>query len=86
VLSFGIVAVTGDNFRGVRDRDCSASVMRLDSRVVYFLEVVAGHIIFFWRNVDVPSEAIHLKLTAIGLPLVVGILPYLWLRGRPLLR
>jgi hypothetical protein len=54
--------------------------------LVYFVEVVIGHIIFFYRNVNVPSEAIHVKITAIGVPIMGGILLYLWFRGRPLLR
>jgi hypothetical protein len=54
--------------------------------LLYFVEVVAGHIIFFFRNLSVASEAIHVKITAIELPAVCAILLYLWLRGRPLLR
>jgi len=54
--------------------------------LLYFAQVVLGHVIFFMRNLRVPDQAIHVKITAIEAPIVVGILIYFWLRARPLLK
>ena len=51
----------------------------------YFAEVVISHIIFFATNFRVPSQAIHVKITAIEAPIMFAILLYLWLRSRALL-
>ena len=53
--------------------------------LLYFAEVVMSHIIFFTTNFNVPSQAIHVKITAIEAPIVLAILLYLWIRSRPLL-
>jgi hypothetical protein len=51
----------------------------------YFAEVVLSHIIFFVSNLNVPSQAVHVKITAVEGPIVLVILFYLWIRSRPLL-
>jgi hypothetical protein len=53
--------------------------------LLYFAQVVVGHVIFFVTNSNVPSQAVHVKITAIyeG-PVVFLILLYLWIRSRPL--
>jgi hypothetical protein len=51
----------------------------------YFAEVVLSHIIFFVSNLNVPSQAVHVKITAVEGPIVLVILLYLWIRSRPLL-
>ena len=53
--------------------------------LLYFTQVVIGHIIFFVTNFNVPSQAIHVKITAIEGPIVLVVLLYLWIRSRPLL-
>jgi hypothetical protein len=53
--------------------------------LVYFAQVVIGHVIFFVTNLHVPAQAVHVKITAIGAPLMLAVLLYLWLRSRPLL-
>lgn len=53
--------------------------------LLYFTQVVIGHIIFFVTNFNLPSQAIHVKITAIEGPIVLVILLYLWIRSRPLL-
>jgi hypothetical protein len=52
----------------------------------YFAEVVISHIIFFATNYNVPSQAVHVKITGIEGPIVLVILLYLWIRSRPLSR
>jgi hypothetical protein len=44
-----------------------------------------SHIIFFATNFNVPSQAVHVKITAIEGPIIFLILLYLWFRSRPLL-
>ncbi len=51
----------------------------------YFVEVVLSHIIFFVTNYNVPSQAVHVKITVVEGPIVLVILLYLWIRSRPLL-
>jgi len=53
--------------------------------LLYYAEVVLSHIIFFATNFNVPSQALHVKITAIETPIVFGILLYLWIRSRSLL-
>jgi len=53
--------------------------------LLYFAEVVISHILFFVTNFSVPSQAVHVKITAIEGPIVFLILLYLWIRSRPLL-
>jgi hypothetical protein len=53
--------------------------------LLYFAQVVIGHVIFFVTNFNVPSQAVHVKITAIEGPIVFLILLYLWIRSRPLL-
>jgi hypothetical protein len=53
--------------------------------LLYFAEVVISHIIFFATNYNVPSQAVHVKITGIEAPIVLVILLYLWIRSRPLL-
>ena len=53
--------------------------------LLYYAQVVLSHIIFFATNFDVPSQAVHVKITAIETPIVFAILLYVWIRGRPLL-
>jgi hypothetical protein len=52
--------------------------------LLYFAQVVIGHVIFFVTNFNVPSQAVHVKITAIEGPVVFLILLYLWIRSRPL--
>src|SRR5258708_2171732 len=42
-------------------------------------------LLFFVTNFNVPSQAVHVKITAIEGPIVFLILLYLWIRSRPLL-
>jgi hypothetical protein len=42
-------------------------------------------VIFFVTNFNVPSQGVHVKITAIEGPIVFLILLYLWIRSRPLL-
>jgi len=51
----------------------------------YFADVVISHIVFFATNYNVPSRAVHVKITGIEGPIVLVILLYLWIRSRPLL-
>ena len=51
----------------------------------YFAEVVISHIIFFVTNYNVPSQAVHVKITGIEGSIALAILIYLWIRSRPLL-
>ena len=51
----------------------------------YFAEVVISHIVFFATNFNVPSQAVHVKITAVEGPIVFVMLLYLWIRSRPLL-
>jgi hypothetical protein len=53
--------------------------------LLYFAQVVMSHIIFFATNFNVPSQAVHVKITVIEGPIVFLILLYLWFRSRPLL-
>jgi hypothetical protein len=53
--------------------------------LLYFAQVVIGHIIFFATNFNVPSQAVHVRITAIEGPIMFVILLYLWIRGRPFL-
>jgi hypothetical protein len=53
--------------------------------LLYYAEVVLSHIIFFATNFNVPSQAVHVKITAIETPIVFAILLYVWIRSRPLL-
>ena len=53
--------------------------------LLYFAEVVISHIVFFATNYNVPSQALHVKITGIEGPIVLVILLYLWIRSRPLL-
>jgi hypothetical protein len=36
--------------------------------LLYFVEVVISHMIFFATNYNVPSQAVHVKITAIETP------------------
>jgi hypothetical protein len=54
--------------------------------LIYFAQVVIGHLVFFARNLHVPDQATHVKVTAIEAPIVFVILLYLWIRARPLLK
>ena len=45
--------------------------------LLYFSEVVIGHIIFFATNFSVPSQAVHVKITAVEAPIVLAMLFYL---------
>jgi len=54
-------------------------------RLLYFAQVVIGHVIFFVTNLNVPSQTAHVKVTAIEGPIMFVIPLYLWLRSRPLL-
>jgi hypothetical protein len=49
-----------------------------------FAQVVIGHVVFFVTNFKMPSQAVHVKITAIEGLVVFLILLYLWIR-RPLL-
>jgi hypothetical protein len=53
--------------------------------LLYFAEVVISHILFFVTNFSMPSQAVHVKITAIEGPIVFLILLYLLIRSRPLL-
>jgi hypothetical protein len=53
--------------------------------LLYFAEVVISHIIFFATNYNLPSQALHVKITGIEWPIVLVILLYLWIRSRLLL-
>jgi hypothetical protein len=53
--------------------------------LLYYVEIVLSHIIFFATNFNVPSQAVHVKITAIETPIVFVILLYVWIRSRPLL-
>jgi hypothetical protein len=53
--------------------------------LVYFAEVVISHMVFFATNFSVPSQAVHVKITAIEAPIVCAVLLYLWIRSRSLL-
>lgn len=53
--------------------------------LLYFAQVLIGHVIFFVTDLNVPSQAVHVRITAIEAPIMFGILLYLWRRGRPLL-
>ncbi len=53
--------------------------------LLYFVQVVIGHLIFFATNFNVPSQAVHVKITAVEGPIVFVMLLYLWIRSRPLL-
>ena len=53
--------------------------------LLYYAEVVVSHIIFFATNFNVPSQAVHVKITAIETPIVFAILLYVWLGSGPLL-
>ena len=53
--------------------------------LLYFAQVFIGHVIFFVTNFNVPSQAVHVKITAIEGPVVFLILLYLWIRSRSLL-
>jgi hypothetical protein len=53
--------------------------------LLYFAQVVIGHVIFFVTNFNVPSQAVQVKIAAIEGPVVFLILLYLWIRSRPLL-
>ena len=59
--------------------------MGIDSGATLFRAVVIGHVIFFVTNFNVPSQAVHVKITAIEGPVVFWILLYMWIRSRPLL-
>jgi hypothetical protein len=54
--------------------------------LLYFLQVVIGHVVFIARNIDVPDQAIHVKIASIEGPVTLAILVYLWIRARPRLR
>ena len=41
--------------------------------LLYYAEVVLSHIIFFTTNFNVPSQAVHVKITAIEAPIVFAI-------------
>jgi len=56
---------------------------RLILGLLYNTQIVIGHIIFFVTNFNVPSQVIHVKITAIEGPIVLVILLYLWIRSRP---
>jgi hypothetical protein len=53
--------------------------------LLYFAQAVISHIIFFATNFSVPSQAVHVKITAVEAPIVFAILFYLWVRSRSLL-
>jgi hypothetical protein len=44
--------------------------------LLYFAQVVMSHIIFFATNFNVPSQAVHVKITAIEGPIIFLILLY----------
>ena len=54
--------------------------------LMYFAEVVISPILFFVTNFSVPSQAVHVKITAIEGPIVFLILLYLLIRSRPLVQ
>jgi hypothetical protein len=54
--------------------------------LLYFAQVVLGHIVFIARNVHVPDQAIHVKIASIEGPVTLAILIYVWMRARPMLR
>jgi hypothetical protein len=54
--------------------------------LLYFAQVVIGHIVFIARNIHVPDQAIHVKIASIEGPVTLAILIYLWIRARPRLR
>jgi hypothetical protein len=59
--------------------------MGIDSGATLLRTGVIGDVIFFVTNFNVPSQAVHVKITAIEGPIVFLILLYLWIRSRPLL-
>jgi hypothetical protein len=54
--------------------------------LLYFAQVVIGHVIFIARNIHVPDQAVHAKIASIEGPVTLAILIYLWMRARPMLR
>jgi hypothetical protein len=54
--------------------------------LLYFAQVVIGHLIFIFRNIHVPDQAVHMKIASIEGPVTLAILVYLWIRARPRLR
>src|SRR6266481_5229207 len=76
---------SSDNLWRIGHRPFAAPAMGIDSGLLYFAQVVIGHVIFFVTNFNVPSQAVHVKITAIEGPIVFLILLYLWIRSRPLL-
>ena len=53
--------------------------------LLYFAQVVISHIIFFVTNFSVPSQVVHVKITAVEALIVFLIFVYLWIRSRSLL-
>lgn len=54
--------------------------------LLYFAQVVIGHVIFIARNIHVSDQAVHVKIASIEGPVTLLILIYLWMRARPMLR
>jgi hypothetical protein len=54
--------------------------------LLYFAQVVVGHLIFLAKYVHIPDQAVHVKIASVGSPFVLAILIYLWMRARPMLR
>jgi hypothetical protein len=53
--------------------------------LLYFVQVVIGHVLFIVRNFQVPDQAVHVKIASIEGPVMLAILVYLWIRARPML-
>jgi len=54
--------------------------------LLYFAQVIIGHIIFLVMNIHVPDQVVHVKIASIEGPIMLVILLYFWTRARPLLR
>jgi hypothetical protein len=54
--------------------------------LIYFVQVVAGHLYFIVANFGDASQAVHVKIASIEGPAMVIVLFYLWYRGRSVLR
>jgi hypothetical protein len=53
--------------------------------LVYFVQVVVGHLVFVIENFGVPGQEIHVKIASFEGPVMVLILLYLWIRSRDLI-
>jgi hypothetical protein len=54
--------------------------------LIYMIQVVAGHAIFIASNLGVESQRIHVRIASLESPVMVGLLVYLWLRSRSIVR